>query len=379
MSLVGNLEDLGLAEILQIINLSRKSGLLNIENEGKSYVIVFRNGQVISAYEKDSKRHLGHAVIERDIMTIEEFNELARMFKEKGQKNETLKEFIIRKSDVPRELIEDAVVEEVEEIVFKVFSFKEGKFSFELIEDDREIFQKIPKGIPYLDSGLNPQYLAMEAVRIREEAFRGIGEPEKARKEGSGEEKYERLEFSELDSYDFSGDMGYDQWSLLRSFIYELALPGGSADVSLMVLRFAGEMFRRAVIFAVRREKFIGVGAVAEGDSGVDPEGVKKIVIGLGEESILKDAYVQKRPVKRRLLESGGDRMLIQALGGYEPAESYAAPLIVAGRVAAVIYCDNAPDTKEVGDTSALEVFMLQAGLVMEKMLLEKKIKEKLQ
>lgn len=374
MALVGNLEDLGLAEILQILNLSRKSGILHIQNSDFDYMLVFKGGQIISAFERNKKRHIGHALIERGIMKVSEFNNLVEVYKEKGQKNETLKEFIIRKTDIPRELIEDAVVEEVEEVMFRVFAVKEGKFFFDLVEDDRELFKKLPKSLSYLDKGLNPQYLAIEAMRMREEAFKEIGEEKKKEED----QHFERLTFSELDSSFIDLEGGKDHLSTLRSFIYELLSPGETVDVSLMVLRFAGEFFRRAILFAPRKDFFLGIGAVAEGNSGITSESVREIKISMGYESILKEVYDNKRPVKRRLLEVEGDRILAEKLGGFEPSEAFAAPILVAGRVAAIIYCDNAPDSKEIGETNALEVFIIQAGLVMEKMLLERKVKGKL-
>ena len=47
MSLVGNLEDLGLAEILLIVSLSRKTGVLGIESGQKVARILFSRGQVV--------------------------------------------------------------------------------------------------------------------------------------------------------------------------------------------------------------------------------------------------------------------------------------------------------------------------------------------
>ena len=42
MSLVGSLEDLGLGDILQIVSLSRKSGLLLLRSDDGEGRIVFR-------------------------------------------------------------------------------------------------------------------------------------------------------------------------------------------------------------------------------------------------------------------------------------------------------------------------------------------------
>ena len=49
-------------------------------------------------------------------------------------------------------------------------------------------------------------------------------------------------------------------------------------------------------------------------------------------------------------------------------------PLISEGRVVAVLYGDNLPENKPIGDTETLEIFLSQAGLAMEKALLERRM-----
>ena len=48
MSLVGNLEDLPLADILQIVSLSKRTGILTIETEEGKNIVVFKNGLIVS-------------------------------------------------------------------------------------------------------------------------------------------------------------------------------------------------------------------------------------------------------------------------------------------------------------------------------------------
>ena len=50
MSLVGNLEDLGLGDIFQIIFLSRRSGVLAIRGKVVEGKIYFKDGMVIAAH-----------------------------------------------------------------------------------------------------------------------------------------------------------------------------------------------------------------------------------------------------------------------------------------------------------------------------------------
>jgi hypothetical protein len=50
--------------------------------------------------------------------------------------------------------------------------------------------------------------------------------------------------------------------------------------------------------------------------------------------------------------------------------------LISEGRIVAILYGDNLPEQKPIGDTEALEVFLSEAGLAMEKALQERRLTE---
>ena len=49
MSLQGSIEDLGVAELLYVVGVSRRSGLLRLEGAKGHYEILFREGAVVAA------------------------------------------------------------------------------------------------------------------------------------------------------------------------------------------------------------------------------------------------------------------------------------------------------------------------------------------
>ena len=63
-------------------------------------------------------------------------------------------------------------------------------------------------------------------------------------------------------------------------------------------------------------------------------------------------------------------------LGGVMPDQVLAIPLIVDGKIALVVYGDNLPERKPIRGVDTLEIFMSQAGMALEKALLEKRIAE---
>jgi hypothetical protein len=54
LSLNGNLEDLPLLDILQIVSFSKKTGYLSIRTEGGEGAIVFQDGYVVAAFSAET-------------------------------------------------------------------------------------------------------------------------------------------------------------------------------------------------------------------------------------------------------------------------------------------------------------------------------------
>ena len=84
MNLVGKLEDIGLAEIMQIISLSRKSGALTLQSKGREGAIVFRFGQVIRATSSSFRRFMGDVLVERGILDAVTLRNALTIQKEEG-------------------------------------------------------------------------------------------------------------------------------------------------------------------------------------------------------------------------------------------------------------------------------------------------------
>ncbi len=169
MSLVGNLADLGLGEILQIVSLSRRSGILTLESKGRQGIVVFRFGQVIRATSSSIKYFLGEELLKREVLD-DACLQKALQAQQTGAYKERLGTILIQKFHIPAQKIEDVVREQIEKVVYSFFMWEEGRFEFE-VQDDVETIDdsKIDPLQFMLEQGLNPQFLAMEGSRIVDE------------------------------------------------------------------------------------------------------------------------------------------------------------------------------------------------------------------
>lgn len=165
MSLVGNLEDLSLGDILQIISLSQKSGVLVLSSDVGAGRIVFRSGLVQAARLKGHPNDLRELLVGEAVIDPAGYDAALARSRDLGT---PVEETLTAESGLTRERIDELVTKAAEAAILEMFSWPAGDFSFdvrsELDPEDPHLI--LPKGI-------NAQYLAMEGLRIRDERSRG--------------------------------------------------------------------------------------------------------------------------------------------------------------------------------------------------------------
>lgn len=164
MSLIGSLEDLNLGDILQIISLSQKSGVLNLRARSGEGKIVFVDGLVRSAQLKEGAEDLRGVLVGGSFMTDAEFDEAVEASKASGL---AIEKVIAKSTSLGQERVDSLMREAVEAVVVAMFGWKVGEFSFDIQGEAEtgELALTLPLGI-------NAQYLAMEGLRVRDEAGR---------------------------------------------------------------------------------------------------------------------------------------------------------------------------------------------------------------
>ena len=164
---------------------------------------------------------------------------------------------------------------------------------------------------------------------------------------------------------------------ILKEMLVELSRPLSVSEIILLILRFSSEIMNRAVVFAVKNDKIVG-----QGQFGIEIKGevadkrVRKMAIPLNEPSVLMEALYMKTAIVKRLDPIQWNEYIVRELGGHLPAESFVVPVIVQGKTALILYGDNAPAGDKIGDTSTLEIFLAQASMALERILLERRLSD---
>lgn len=139
MSLAGNLSDLSLPELLQVVAMSRKTGALEIcSDHGDVAWLGLQSGSIVRVA-------LGSGDLERE-----------PVLKRAGLS-----------LDAPSDVVEAALWEAAVQGILRIFEWTEGEFTFEPLEDPT-LQWRGPPGI-LLPSPLSSDFLALEGARLEDE------------------------------------------------------------------------------------------------------------------------------------------------------------------------------------------------------------------
>jgi hypothetical protein len=172
------------------------------------------------------------------------------------------------------------------------------------------------------------------------------------------------------------GGMSPDALVRLRRASALLRDPASRGDVLSLVLRFAAEGFSRVAMFMLRDDQAVGLAQIGLPKAGGPGDSaIGEVVLPHREPAWFRRVIDGRNPV-RAAPEDEGDQRLAVLLGNTLPREAYVAPIESGERVVALLYADNLPGDGPVGDTGALEVVLHEAGLVLDRAVLQRALAE---
>ena len=170
--------------------------------------------------------------------------------------------------------------------------------------------------------------------------------------------------------------MSPDTLARLRRASALLRDPASRGDVLSLVLRFAAESFARVAMFMLRDDQAIGLAQLGLPKAGGPGDGaIGEVVLPHREPAWFRRVIDGRNPVRAAPLDEGDQRLAV-LLGNTLPREAYVAPIESGERVVALLYADNLPGDAPLGDTGALEVVLHEAGLVLDRAVLQRALAE---
>lgn len=130
MAIEGPLKELGIHDVFQLLDLSRKTGDLIVtsnlrRNEG---TVVFDGGAVVYAEIHSNPHPLGNLLVRSGKITEADLQRANDM--QRGGDRRRLGEILVAIGAIPRRELERQVRFQIEEVIFELLSWREGHFSF---------------------------------------------------------------------------------------------------------------------------------------------------------------------------------------------------------------------------------------------------------
>lgn len=153
MSITGNLKTMQLAELLQWLSQSNKTGTLVIDDGDTEKKIYFRGGRVISSASTDPNEHLGHFLVSHGLIDEEELAKAIEMQERTGM---LLGKILLTIGALEEDTLHRLLQRKAQESIYDLFTWNEGDFRF--LDGDT------PKGT-MIPIDLDTTALILEGVR----------------------------------------------------------------------------------------------------------------------------------------------------------------------------------------------------------------------
>jgi hypothetical protein len=140
MALRGTLRDFALPDIFQLIGMQRKTGMLTLENDRETVIVVFENGKVVHADSTVRRLDdlLGNVLVRQGKLRKEDLDQVLARQKVSMQR---LGYILTNQGFIESKDLKEALSEQVQQIVFRIFRWKDGHYHFDPSTDvdyDRE-------------------------------------------------------------------------------------------------------------------------------------------------------------------------------------------------------------------------------------------------
>jgi hypothetical protein len=133
MSLNGNLNTLSFPDLLQLISSNKKTGMLTLMRQAQRKEIYFREGNIVYATSANTEEDLiGNLLIRLGKLSQSELDEVIKLHRATGK---MIGATVVEMGLLKKEELVACLRLQIEEIVYNLFSWKEGDFLF---QDDKE-------------------------------------------------------------------------------------------------------------------------------------------------------------------------------------------------------------------------------------------------
>lgn len=172
MSFNGDLEHFPLVDVIQLLHMTSKTGILYLKSPKGESQLVFHEGFFVSANHLNNSVRIGKVLLDMNAITQEELNEALLEQNEAGKNRKPLVATLIERGTIDKDTAYKGLEILIEMTIVEVLTWPSGTFSLdvskEYVSDEYRYFpEKLQQEIL-----LNAQGILMDSLRIYDEKMR---------------------------------------------------------------------------------------------------------------------------------------------------------------------------------------------------------------
>ncbi len=204
MAFKGTLKDFKVPDILQLISLQRKTGILTFTSTEGFITLIFQTGFIVGvdSFPKKLEMRVGSVLVKQDYISEEMLQRALAIQKRTNQK---IGEILLGMGLIGKETIQESLKTQAVEIVLSLFKWKKGDYNFkvmEYLEEGMKIIEPIStdniimEGVQMLDEWplikqvIPDDYMIFEPAPVDSRNIEIISEHDDYPEEKGGEKIY---------------------------------------------------------------------------------------------------------------------------------------------------------------------------------------------
>jgi hypothetical protein len=159
MAFKGTLKEFKVPDILQLISLQKKTGILTFTSSDGFITLIFENGLItgVDAFPKKLETRVGHVLVKQDLISEEM---LQRALVIQKRTNQKIGEILMSMGLIGENTVIDALKNQAVEVILSLFKWKKGEYNFKIMDslyDSLRTIEPIPtdnlimEGVQMLD------------------------------------------------------------------------------------------------------------------------------------------------------------------------------------------------------------------------------------
>jgi len=337
VSLAGRLEEIELAELLHFLALNNRTGKVMLSRRDAHGLVVVRLGRIVYAASSSIRETFGNILVCRGLVTPEVLAQ-ALDRQHVAADGRRLGDLLVEGGAISEAQLQEALKQQTGLVVQELCRWRSGYFKFEVtpVASSGDIGVDAEELV--VTGGVATDQVLLEAMTQMDEAA-----PEPIRP------------------------------STPLAIATAAIAPSLRGEVTLGLLRRAATVVGRGLLLVLRGDEAHGASQVGLG--GDDPDELaRRVRVPLGEPGIVADAVNRRESWRGAVPNGAANDRLLELLGGMRPSEALVVPMLLREGAGLVFYGDDGGTSRPIGATEDLEWALLEAGLAMERDVLDHRL-----